>query len=299
MWITFFLSLFCSPHTHPPTHPGTNSYVLFTLDKLIYKLVKQLQALLADDGASSALDLHAYESSRAPPARSDAVYAANARVLLPDGAVRLALASGGGALEVSVADAGGFDALSAPPPPEFAAYLKKLTGVGSDTFPTRGGASRDGGGAAAADDDDDRPPPRVFLARCLPPAAAGGGDAADDAVLAALASSIVRNGLECKVSAATSKVSYVLDTEDAFWRVAPSPRGGGPTDAATAARPAKAAKFGALMATAAAALPVAAPEAAAHAGDGGGGDAPMGEGDPPAGGDGATDALAAAAATMS
>ncbi len=28
---------------------GTNSYVLFTLDKLIYKLVKQFQALMADD----------------------------------------------------------------------------------------------------------------------------------------------------------------------------------------------------------------------------------------------------------
>lgn len=28
---------------------GTNSYVLFTLDKLIYKLVKQFQAILADE----------------------------------------------------------------------------------------------------------------------------------------------------------------------------------------------------------------------------------------------------------
>jgi hypothetical protein len=28
---------------------GTNSYVLFTLDKLIYKLVKQFQALLVDE----------------------------------------------------------------------------------------------------------------------------------------------------------------------------------------------------------------------------------------------------------
>ena len=30
---------------------GTNSYVLFTLDKLIYKLVKQFQALMADEVA--------------------------------------------------------------------------------------------------------------------------------------------------------------------------------------------------------------------------------------------------------
>jgi len=30
-------------------HAGTNSYVLFTLDKLICRFVKQFQALLADD----------------------------------------------------------------------------------------------------------------------------------------------------------------------------------------------------------------------------------------------------------
>ena len=34
---------------------GTNSYVLFTLDKLICKLVKQFQTLLADDLAQVTL----------------------------------------------------------------------------------------------------------------------------------------------------------------------------------------------------------------------------------------------------
>ena len=62
---------------------GTNSYVLFTLDKLIYKVVKQLQSLLADDLACKLLDLYAYESSRTVPSL-DAVYYQNAHVLLHD-----------------------------------------------------------------------------------------------------------------------------------------------------------------------------------------------------------------------
>lgn len=41
---------------------GTNSYVLFTLDKLIYKLVKQFQSLLADDLAQVAFTLPRHNS---------------------------------------------------------------------------------------------------------------------------------------------------------------------------------------------------------------------------------------------
>lgn len=62
---------------------GTNSYVLFTLDKLIIKLVRQLQALESDAQAQKLADLHAYECSRATTF-DDAVYAANAHVLLGD-----------------------------------------------------------------------------------------------------------------------------------------------------------------------------------------------------------------------
>ena len=91
---------------------GTQSYVLFTLDKLIYKLVKQvtglnssfslpfpyrsilfqilkmfplllqLQAVAADEMDSKLLQLYAHEKSRKPGRFVDTVYHDNARVLL-------------------------------------------------------------------------------------------------------------------------------------------------------------------------------------------------------------------------
>ncbi len=56
---------------------------------------------------------------------------------------------------------------------------------------------------------------RLFLHRNLP--------SMDDTTLntyppTLLAKSLVRNGLECKIACASSKVSYVLDTEDLFFR---------------------------------------------------------------------------------
>lgn len=97
---------------------GTQSYVLFTLDKLIYKLVKQvihdyifffqvipsffplpcsiwpirincmhllqLQTVATDEMDNKLLQLYAYEKSRKPGRFVDIVYHENARVLLHD-----------------------------------------------------------------------------------------------------------------------------------------------------------------------------------------------------------------------
>ncbi|XP_028094445.1 paired amphipathic helix protein Sin3-like 3, partial [Camellia sinensis] len=63
---------------------GTQSYLLFTLDKLIYKLVKQLQMITSDEMDNKLLQLYAYEKSRKPGRFVDIVYHDNARVLLHD-----------------------------------------------------------------------------------------------------------------------------------------------------------------------------------------------------------------------
>ncbi|GFP91557.1 paired amphipathic helix protein sin3-like 4 [Phtheirospermum japonicum] len=63
---------------------GAQSYVLFTLDKLIHKLVKQLQTIASDEMDNKLLHLYAYERSRNPNSFCDEVYCANARFLLPD-----------------------------------------------------------------------------------------------------------------------------------------------------------------------------------------------------------------------
>jgi hypothetical protein len=86
---------------------GTQSYVLFTLDKLIYKIVKQascqrpylfycsivtllifptlqLEAVAADEIDNQLLQLYLYEKSRSPGSFFDVVYHENARALLHD-----------------------------------------------------------------------------------------------------------------------------------------------------------------------------------------------------------------------
>ncbi|XP_042379582.1 paired amphipathic helix protein Sin3-like 5 isoform X1 [Zingiber officinale] len=63
---------------------GTQSYVLFTLDKLIYKVVKQLQAVASDEMSNKLLHLYLYENSRQTGRSFDIVYHENARALLHD-----------------------------------------------------------------------------------------------------------------------------------------------------------------------------------------------------------------------
>ncbi|KAL0395669.1 UNVERIFIED_CONTAM: Paired amphipathic helix protein Sin3-like 2 [Sesamum calycinum] len=63
---------------------GNQSYVLFTLDKLIYKLVKQLQTVSSDEVDYKLLQLYEYESSRRPEKYVDSVYYENVHVLLHD-----------------------------------------------------------------------------------------------------------------------------------------------------------------------------------------------------------------------
>ncbi|KIY92733.1 hypothetical protein MNEG_15230, partial [Monoraphidium neglectum] len=65
---------------------------------------------------------------------------------------------------------------------------------------------------------------RVLLPRLARRAGGGGGDAA---LAAALGGVAVANGLECKISCSSSKVSYVLDTEDVMWRHRARAAGGG------------------------------------------------------------------------
>jgi len=180
---------------------GANAYVLFTLDKLIYKLIKQLQALSGEETVKRLLALQAYEAARGArgAAQRDAQYAADAAVLLPDEpAFRVAACAGGAVLtlqqlEVAGEKGEGGGALD----PRFAAYLAQFLSTARPA-----GCAPGPLGAAGS------PVRRLFLARSLQPP---------------LPRSLrCANGLECKLSCATSKVSYVLDTAD-FLRCAHAP----------------------------------------------------------------------------
>ncbi|CAL8471863.1 g11405 [Coccomyxa elongata] len=181
---------------------GTNSYVLFTLDKLIYKLVKQFQAILADELGQKLLDLYKYESTRDPAHFSDAVYNANAHVLLhDDSCFRFESREADGTLTIQLLDPDRTEVTAGVLEAGFAEYLKGFT-----DSPT----------PAELLDREGVPRRQPFLKRSLP---AEAQDDVDEAPGTTGDDSETVNGLECKLSTQTSKVSYVLDTEDVFRRI--------------------------------------------------------------------------------
>ncbi|KAG6713221.1 hypothetical protein I3842_05G141700 [Carya illinoinensis] len=176
---------------------GTQSYVLFTLDKLIYKLVKQLQTLATDEMDNKLLQLYAYEKSRKPGRFVDMVYHENARVLLHDENIyRIECSSTPTHLSIQLMDYGHDkpEVTAVSMDPNFSAYLHTDF---LSVVPERKEKSG------------------IFLKRnvCKYP----NGDEYSTACQAMEGVQVV-NGLECKIACNSSKVSYVLDTEDLLFR---------------------------------------------------------------------------------
>ncbi|KAJ6313356.1 hypothetical protein OIU77_014790 [Salix suchowensis] len=172
---------------------GTQSYVLFTLDKLIYKLVKQLQTVAADEMDNKLLQLYAYEKSRKPGRLVDIVYHENSRVLLHDENIyRIECSSAPTHLSIQLMDFGHDkpEVTAVSMDPNFASYLLNdfLSVV-----------------------PDKKEKPGIFLKRNKIRNAN-----ADERL--AMEGFRVFNGLECKIACNSSKVSYVLDTEDFLFR---------------------------------------------------------------------------------
>ncbi|PIN18039.1 Histone deacetylase complex, SIN3 component [Handroanthus impetiginosus] len=176
---------------------GAQSYVLFTLDKLIHKLVKQLQTIATDEMDNKLLQLYAYERSRNPETFSDAVYHVNARFLLPeDNLYRIECLPSPRRLTIQLMK----NEHDKPEPaavsmdPNFAAYLgDELLSV----VPERKEESA------------------VFLMRNKRKFLRG-DELAD--TCKAMEGLIIHNGVEIKVHSKTLKAAYVLDTEDFLYR---------------------------------------------------------------------------------
>ncbi|OMO57284.1 paired amphipathic helix protein Sin3-like 4-like protein [Corchorus capsularis] len=177
---------------------GTQSYVLFTLDKLIYKLVKQLQAVASDEMDNKLLQLYVYEKSRKSGRFVDVVYHENARVLLHDENIyRIECLSKPTHLSIQLMDYGHDkpEVTAVSMDPNFAAYLHNdfLSVV-----------------------PEEKEKPGIFLKRNKRKCAGGDELSSTSQVTEGLR---VVNGLECKIACNSSKVSYVLDTEDFLFRV--------------------------------------------------------------------------------
>ncbi|KAM7252050.1 hypothetical protein ACFE04_023933 [Oxalis oulophora] len=172
---------------------GTQSYVLFTLDKLIYRLIKQLQSIALEEMDNKLLQLYAYEKSRKRERFIDFVYHENARALLQDENIyRIECSTAPASLSIQLMDYGQDkpEVTGVSMDPKFAAYFQNefLTVV-----------------------PDEKVKPGVYLDRNKLKYAAGDGSKAMEGVKFV-------NGLECKISCTSSKVSYVLNTEDFMFR---------------------------------------------------------------------------------
>ncbi|KAJ9564361.1 hypothetical protein OSB04_000327 [Centaurea solstitialis] len=101
---------------------GNQSYVLFTLDKLIYKL---LQIVAGDEMDNKLLQLYEYEKSRKPEKFVDSVYYENAHVLLHDENIYRFQCSSGPRLTIQLMDDGNEkpEVVAVSVDPNFAAYL--------------------------------------------------------------------------------------------------------------------------------------------------------------------------------
>ncbi|XP_010477744.1 PREDICTED: paired amphipathic helix protein Sin3-like 3 [Camelina sativa] len=175
---------------------GTQSYVLFTLDKLIHKFIKHLQGVAADEMDNKLLQLYAYEKSRKPETIFDAVYYDNARVLLPDEniyRIECKLATPAKlSIQLMCNGLDKPDVTSVSIDPTFAAYLH------NDFLSIQWNA---------------RENHRIYLNRNK--RKIGG----EDEQLYSTDGVKIKNGLECKIACSSSKVSYVLETEDLLVRV--------------------------------------------------------------------------------
>ncbi|GAB4827456.1 hypothetical protein Ancab_034340 [Ancistrocladus abbreviatus] len=176
---------------------GNQSYVLFTLDKLIYKLVKQLQTVAADEMDNKLIQLYEYEKSRKPGKLVESVYHENARVLLHEENIyRFECSSSPAHLSIQLMDGGNEkpEVVAVSMEPNFSAYLHNdfLSVFSSKKEPHGIMLQRNKHKSAGLDEYS--------------------------AVSIAMEGVQLFNGLECKIACNSSKISYVLDTEDFFFR---------------------------------------------------------------------------------
>ncbi|GFP95198.1 paired amphipathic helix protein sin3-like 2 [Phtheirospermum japonicum] len=177
---------------------GNQSYVLFTLDKLIYKLVKQLQTVSSDELDCKLLQLYEYEKSRKPEKFLDSVYYENVNVLLHEENIyRLECTSEPSCLSIQLIDDGNekSEVVAISVDPKFATYLHK------DYLSVNHGKKESSA---------------VMLKRNMQKCS---NLDESTALYKAMENVLIMNGLECKMAASSSKISYVLDTEDFFIRL--------------------------------------------------------------------------------
>ncbi|XP_073054342.1 paired amphipathic helix protein Sin3-like 3 isoform X2 [Primulina eburnea] len=177
---------------------GAQSYILFTIDKLIHKLVKQLQTIATEEMENKLLHLCAYERSRDNEKISDAIYHENACFLIPeDNLYRIECLASPRRLTIQLMknENDKLEVTAVSMDPSFVTYLNDvLLSVPPERKEKLG----------------------VFLKRNKRKCTTG--DEIHD-VQKSMEGLVIYNGLESKVVCNTLKAAYVLDTEDFLYRI--------------------------------------------------------------------------------
>ncbi|EFJ52116.1 hypothetical protein VOLCADRAFT_120353 [Volvox carteri f. nagariensis] len=174
---------------------GTGSYELFTLDKLSAKIVKHMQLMLQDETTTKLWELYKYERSRTLPIHTTLYHVNCHAVLTDDPCFRIAYNTGNSTLTITLVEPDKApEALGNAAEGYVTDYIKSYVSTPTPCPPTEC---------------------QLYLKRNLSQRARQGPDAELVEVLRSVA---IFNGLECKISCTTSKVSYVLDTEDVMCR---------------------------------------------------------------------------------
>jgi paired amphipathic helix protein Sin3a len=172
---------------------GISSYILFTIDKLIVHLAKQLQILITDDSCAKLLALYAYEGSR-PRGSLEVIYHSNVLELLPedDRCFRFEFSQESCELTIQLLDSTDkprFVDLSFDKD-KWAEYVENYVQSDKSHLDVR--------------------KHKVFLLKNQRKWAKKGGNPMENVV--------VSNGLECKICLTTYRLFYVQDTHDFFYR---------------------------------------------------------------------------------
>lgn len=168
---------------------STSSYVLFTLDKLIFRLVKQMQTLVTDDVSVKIWELYDYEKARRFPP-TDVLYHSNCRVILCDENCFRIERDMDRQLTITMMDAPYPESGTGILKPGITEYLRSFLGE-----------------SPAVTEEDEAYTP-IYLRRNLMP----------DGQQQRLSECIIDNGLECKLLCESSKLIYIQDTEDILIR---------------------------------------------------------------------------------
>lgn len=185
---------------------GINAYVVFTMEKLLHHIVKQLHMILADDLCSSLVALQAYEASRSNGCVEEVYRAHSARLLEDERCFKLVFTTKGqtARMDVWLEDKQGEEELLAPRKERYQQYVD--------------------GYLQTSAPDDEAAPKGVFLPRNCKAVASRPN---------VLQNVEVANHLQCKMCLRTFRIFYVEDTEDTFYRpgglsqamaVSPAPR---------------------------------------------------------------------------